>query len=349
MHAVLVCLLALASTGVARAQPGGTDINDPGFVGSRVILLLENQDTLSGTVIEVRGNDIILQHPVLEQVAIPTTRVLEIRRPQAPQRPRAETPLPVAPPVPVEPPSAPNENIPEVVTEAPARVERIPDPQPEQRSDARWSSLLRFGVNGSEGNSERLNAQLEFDTTRQSSRGTFNLNANYILNTTDGERTRNRLFLNARNEWRAQKGRLDAFLQGGAEFDEFRDFDVRASTGGGISYRWIDNDKTRLNTRLGAGASREFGGPNEDVIPEAILALVVRHKIDERQSVFGSAELFPDLNDLGEFRSVLEGRYDIKITEDLTLNFRLQHRFDSDTQRAENADLDYSITLTYGF
>lgn len=332
----------------ARAQPGGTDINDPGFVGSRVILLLENQDTLTGTVTDVRGNEIILQHPVLQQIAIPTTRVLEIRRPQAPQRPRPEPPPP-AEVSPTDPPSIPDPNVPQVVTGPPERVERIPDPEPQQQSDARWSSLLRFGINGSEGNTERLNAQLEFDTTRQSSRGTFNLNANYILNTTDGERTRNRLFLNARNEWKAQKGRLDAFLQGGAEFDEFRDFDVRASTGGGISYRWIDNDTTRLNTRLGAGASREFGGPNEDVVPEAILALVVRHKIDERQSVFGSAELFPDLAELGEFRSVLEGRYDIKITEDLTLNFRVQQRFDSDSQRAENADLDYSITLTYGF
>ncbi|GAB4520417.1 MAG: hypothetical protein Tsb0013_24040 [Phycisphaerales bacterium] len=328
-----------ASASSAVTQPGERlSLNDPQVIGAFVFVTLENDDTVRGTIVRVEGGVLTLQHEVLGDLQIQTTRVVNVQR-VAEERPRPPEPEPEP-----EPPAAP-------VIPDPAAPVTVPKPEPEPEPGAEWSSRIEIGLNGSEGNTKRLNSQLAFRTTRVSEGTRLSFDANWRVNTNQGDRTANRLTLNARNDWDLPESQWTLFLQGGSEFDEFREFDVRVSAGAGFNYRFIENDDTRLSARIGLGFSRDLGIQDDDAVPELITGFDFSHRLTERQRLVATGELFPDLNDTGEFRSVLSARWEYKLdaASDLSLSLGVEHRYDTQTTNDMRTDVDYFVRLVLGF
>lgn len=357
--ALAALLVVAAPPPAARAQNGNTAsiiLDDPAVIGTFVRISMDTGDSLIATIIDIDGGDVVLQHDVLGEIRVPRTRIVGATRTvgtsdrdRRPPGAAQAAPPPEAPAVPAAKPEPAPGPEPKPAPEPAPEPDPSPEPVPEPEPEAVWTTRLQIGLNGSEGSVDRLNFLGDLGLTRTSDDGEFNLSTNYRINTTRGDRTAHRLSLNIRNDWNLNDPRWQIVGEASGLFDEFRDFDVRAAASASISYRFIDNDRTRLSARLGPSVSREFGGPDDEVVPELVAALSYRQRLTDRQTLTASAEVFPDLREIGEFRSAARGAWEIKLEGDLSLRFSIEHRYESMSGNAPNGEFDYAATLVFTF
>ncbi len=118
---------------------------------------------------------------------------------------------------------------------------------------------------------------------------------------------------------------------------------------GGLGYHLIKTEGAKLTGRFGAGTSREFGGPNDKWVPEAILGMDYEHKLTRRQKLSGSFDYFPDWGDFMDYRLVTQASWELLLDEETNLSLKvgLIDRYDSTSEGRKPNDLDYFLTLLW--
>ena len=175
---------------------------------------------------------------------------------------------------------------------------------------------------------------------------------NYALSSTDGVQTQNFWQLDLKHDRIFAEGSPWSFFTN-ANFlsDQFQAFDLRVALNSGIGYRFIDTEDALLKSRVGAGASREFGGPNDDWTPELVLGLDFKRQITARQSVGGSIDYFPSFEDFSDYRIVSDLWWELLIDEEanLSLKFNVIDRYDATPEGAEPNDIYYSVLMLWKY
>jgi putative salt-induced outer membrane protein YdiY len=214
-----------------------------------------------------------------------------------------------------------------------------------------WEGRIEAGVNGAAGNTERLNTRLGAHATRKTPSDALTLDFIYAKSTQDGAETENKALFSGRNEWLCGDDPWFLYTYATAEYDAFQAWDVRVTGGLGCGYKWIKNDCTSLATRLGAGFSREIGGPENRFVPELNLGLDFEHKLSERQKFTTTIDVFPDLGEFGEFRSNIKAAWECLIdpVHNLSLQIGVLDRYDSTPEGANRNDIDYFGLLVWKF
>lgn len=357
MIRALVCALAILSAGVARAQEGRTSQPPPEPEGRATVrITLKNSDVLTGEVLDRDDQEIVIQHPIAGIVNIPVEEVISVERIAGPA---GET---GPPPGEDGTEKAEDEQIEESPTVEPPTLPHPPETEEEEQLEtpepgpgvppAKWSGRVEAGLNGSTGNTNLSNFRAAASARRESESMIFDISASYRLTRRDGDESQNRLFSQARNEWRIPNTNWRyIFVQGSLELDRFRDYDARLAGTVGVGYQLIDQEKMSLVGRVGLGAAQEFGGPNGDVQPEAFAALEFRRELNDRMRLRAAAEIFPDLIDFGEFRSRVDGSLEIDLDNSASWRLRLgfENRYETNSGRAEPNDFDYFASLVYSF
>jgi len=327
-----------AATSQPVGSPGGESlVRLPELLNAEVGLILTNGDELRGTLVEVQAGWVLLSHTSLgelriERQALSRVRTVGAKPPSvAAVDPGAKAEIESGATPPEEPTSA--------------RADRIPDPP-----RANWSGRLQLGLSGSRGASDRDAVRVVATGKRDGENTVLSLRSTYQQTRRDGRRSENRFTARARNEWLRGESRWSGFLESEIELAEFLDYDARLRGGGGAVYRFIDDDKTLVSTRLGLGAARQFNSPNEDIDPEAIIALAVSHRFTPRQRIEFSADYFPDLRDTSDFRAEFRAGWEIGLNEENNLKLRLslEDRYNS-TASANKNNIDYFAELVYEF
>lgn len=214
-----------------------------------------------------------------------------------------------------------------------------------------WEGSVEAGLNGTTGNSENFNFRLGLNAARLTDDMETRYDALYRYNTSEGEDTANRFETGLRNDWLFEDSPWRLFAQGRYEFDEFQDWDHRISGFAGVGYEFIDNDTTTLVGRAGLGGALTIGGNDEDFTPEALLGLDFTHKFDDSQQIALGTEVFPSLDPIGDYRVNSYADYTVTVNPDTNMFLKLgvMHRWDSDPGDARRSDLDYYLTLGWGF
>jgi len=337
----LAALLSLVAPlgRAASAQAPETAAAQP-----RWTVTLATGDVLVGEILAWGETTLTLRHPILGQVQLPVEQVLRVEERALTGRTAAK---PAQQPEQAAKPAQTAEQPPAA---EPTKADAAPK-QPEQPKQ--WKGAVELGLNGSAGNTERVNLRLSAEATRVRPRDELYLAALYRTALEDRATVENRLELRSRQEWKSAGDRNPwrLFLTETLELDEFQDYDARVAMSGGFRYRFLDSDATRLIGRIGGGFSREIGSPDDKLKPEALGALELRHAFNSRLELRAVGEIYPDLQDTGEFRSLLRGSLDISLTDDKSLKLRLgaEHRFDSTPGQAKSTDVDYFLTLVYNF
>lgn len=215
-----------------------------------------------------------------------------------------------------------------------------------------WDGTVEAGLNGSDGNTERIAFRVGATATRTTEQMVTSLAAAYQYGKSNGVEDTNRFEASARNEWLIKDSRWRYFLQARYEFDEFQDWDHRLSGFGGVGYEFINNEKTTLVGRAGLGGSYEIGGMDEEFKPEGLLGLDLVHQLRENQKITASTEFYPDLSDTNEFRMINRAAWEIAVDPETNMFLRLgaEHRHDSNPGEGfKPNDLDYFLTLGWNF
>lgn len=234
----------------------------------------------------------------------------------------------------------------------PADEEDMPE-DPNSWADG-WDFKAFVGINGASGNSESFSARASIDGERFTSKYETKVGARYVYGKSDGNKdtSRGEAFIN--NDWLLDESRWRVFATGKYEYDEFQAWDHRLSASLGLGYEiYEDEDTTLLLGRVGIGAYYEIGDmADEELIPEGVLGLELRHKISENASLNATSTYFPSFDDLGEFRwnNTAEIEVLMDANSGLTLNTGIEHRHDSDPGAGrESNDILYYMGLGWNF
>jgi putative salt-induced outer membrane protein YdiY len=239
--------------------------------------------------------------------------------------------------------------LPRVVTEVPIFVE--PPGPPPPPAPKLWCGGVEFGVNGADGNSEIFKTRLGFETKRETPDNIFKLDFAYNFATANSVETENRALLNSRYEWLFADSPWSLFTSGTMEYDAFKEFDVRLAAHAGVGRQLLKTERLQLKGRVGAGASREIGGVNNHVTPEALFGADFEYKVSGRQKFTATLDVFPDLRDFGEYRAQARLAYELLVDPEwnLTLKIGAFDRYDSTPDGKRRNDIDYFAVLLWKF
>jgi putative salt-induced outer membrane protein YdiY len=224
----------------------------------------------------------------------------------------------------------------------------LPPPPPPPKL---WGGGVEFGVNGANGNSDNFATRLGFDTKRETADNIFKMDFVYKLTNANGVETENRALLNGRYEWLFSESPWSMFTSGSLEYDAFKEFDVRLAAHAGVGRQLIKTERMRLKGRVGAGGSREIGGPDNRVIPEALFGADFEYQVSGRQKFTSTIDVFPDLGDFGEYRAQVRVAYELLVDPEwnLTLKIGAFDRYDSTPDGKRRNDIDYFAVLLWRF
>lgn len=258
------------------------------------------------------------------------------------------------PPPPLPPEGAPSVFAPDVGTIEAAKIEKNElvwfNPWTWIPKDG-WSNSAELGLNGSAGNAESFSFQTGTRLKRKSDYTLFDLRLTHNRTTANGLETQNNALLYTDFERFLGKSPWSLFVKNGLEYDEFKAFDLRYFINSGIGYNIFKTDDVKLITRFGAGTSREFGGPDDRWVPEALFGFDYEHQITKRNKIIAKVDYFPEWTNFDNFRLVSDVSWEYLLDEDGNLSVKLGalDRYDSTPNGRKPNDLNYSALLLYKF
>ena len=214
-----------------------------------------------------------------------------------------------------------------------------------------WENSAELGINGSTGNAESFSFQTGARFKRKTDINLFDLRLSHNRTQANGVETQNNALMYADYERFLGDSPWTYFVKNGLEYDEFRAFDLRYNINSGFGYSFIRTEDLTLTGRFGAGASREFGGPDNAWSPEALFGFDYEHQINARNKVITKFDYFPEWDDFSNFRLVSDVAWEYLIDEEGNLSVKLGalDRYDSTPNGAKANDLNYSALFLYKF
>ena len=212
-----------------------------------------------------------------------------------------------------------------------------------------WDVSFEIGLNGTEGNSQSVSFQTGGDLTRENETGKLDLEAKYFRTQADGIESQNNGWFKSRYDWKLGKSPWTLYTKTELYYDEFKVFDLRLVLNGGLGYQWIKTDATSFATRLGAGASREFGGVDDDWAPEANIGLDYEHQLTKVQKLTATIDYYPEFGDFSSYRVVADIGWQLVIDAEANLSLKLGilDQYDSTPNGAEPNDLNYTMLMIW--
>lgn len=327
--------LAIACT-VLVASPTFADTAD-------TQIRLASGEVLKVSIVELTATHLRCSHAVLGEILIPRDQVVIVASADIVTQADAASDSAQPAETPAEPEAA-------AAADAPTEPE---GPAPKFSFWNGWKRTVDLGVIGSDGNSETFGARAAVGAARKTDYMETTVGLSYVYNSDNGEKTKSRGELTARNDWLfGKESRWGFFAEGKIEYDEFQDWDWRLSGFLGPSYAFIRNDKTLLRGRVGVGGSYELGGDDNGFEPELLAGLDFEHAFNDRNKVFASVEYLPSLSDFPDYRLNSKAGWEILVDEKSGANLKLGvvDRYDSDPGDGfKKNDVEYFITLGWSF
>ncbi|MCR9292006.1 MAG: DUF481 domain-containing protein [bacterium] len=214
-----------------------------------------------------------------------------------------------------------------------------------------WTNSAELGINGSEGNSQSLAFQAGARFKRKTKLHLFDVRISHNRTQADGVETQNNALLFADYERFLGESPWTYFVKNGLEYDEFKAFDLRYNINSGLGYSFFRTDDLTLAGRFGAGASREFGGPDNSWTPEALLGGDYEHQLNKRHKLIARVDYFPSWEDFSDFRLVADVGWEQLLNEEGNFSLRLgaNDRYDSTPNGRRPNDLNYQALFLYKF
>jgi Protein of unknown function, DUF481 len=211
-----------------------------------------------------------------------------------------------------------------------------------------WDTGIELGINGSSGTSEAFSMRTGGYIKRESRFSKLDLSTYYNRTSTGGVVTQNNAQFDVRNDWLLdEKSPWTLFATNNVFYDEFKAFDLQTNVDAGVGYRIFHEKELQLITRVGAGTSREFGGPDDRWVPESLLGFEFNQQLSLTQKFYGKFDYFPEWDQVGEYRLVADMGWEVVLVQpsNLSLKISATDRFDSTPNGAEPNLVNYSALL----
>jgi putative salt-induced outer membrane protein YdiY len=295
-------------------------------------LELINGDALTGELSKETDSHYIVQHPVLGELSINKSQVMTVA---AAEQSETDT------------------------AHSDAARTTVSEPEVAEIDDnglfgtgilTHWKRRLDLGLAGSAGKSRNHQVNLgfsaDFDTdyTRISSRTA------YFRAKSDGVLSDHSFYSTINRDWLRPGTPWFHFAGGRADWDEFKDWDLRVNANGGVGYEFAKTDTWLLLGRSGLGFNQTFGGEREEFTPEGLIGVETKWDVNDYQRVEFSNSLYPSLRDMGEYRNLtaFDWVLDLNSYVGVALKLGLLNEYDSATEEGiSKNDFKYTVSLAW--
>jgi putative salt-induced outer membrane protein YdiY len=212
-----------------------------------------------------------------------------------------------------------------------------------------WDMGVELGINGSHGNNDVFSMRAGGHVKRATPDWKLDSSLSYNKNHSNGAETQN----NGKHDLRADRILAESpwtlFVLENFIYDEFQAWDVQLSLNTGVGYQLIKTTTVDLLTRSGAGATREFGGAEEDWQPTGLLGVDYNHQITPMQKLTAKVDYYPEWEDFRQYRVVSDigWQVDLDRPKNVSLKFSLIDRYDSTPEGASPNNLDYAVLMIW--
>lgn len=212
-----------------------------------------------------------------------------------------------------------------------------------------WDRSVELGLNSSEGNAEAFSLRAGAAAKRKTEWNELGFDLSYAKATANDVETQHNALLNTNYEHFLGESRWTGFSKVGLEYDEFRAFDLRFWINVGFGYQFIDRENLNWKGRFGGGTSREFGGPDDQWVPEALFGTDFEHQLNDCNKLTATIDYFPSWEDYADYRLVAVLGWEILLSaeHDLSLKLSLNDRYDSTPNGRRPNDVNYALLLLW--
>lgn len=318
---------------------------------TNVILLLKNGDRLAGTVLSEDTNHIIFATSWAKELTVPlsaiekreaSTNVVIVATPSMTTN---------APALTAKPASAP------ATTLAVVKVATPPAPPPAPSAPKKWKASVQVGTDLLFGAVDRqlYNGVLNFtyaepykSDPKKFFRAIFDYRVDY--GKTEGVKSTDRMNSSIKVDFDVGK-RLYLYTLATVGYDDIRLIDWEYQAGPGVGYHLFAEPKFVMNTEVGLNYQEQDRAQGDDVKNAyGRLAEDVTWKISDRVTFSHKFEIFPNLQDTGEFRSRMEATVSFKLMQNLSLNITAIDLYDtSPALSVNNNELQIRSTVGVNF
>ncbi len=212
-----------------------------------------------------------------------------------------------------------------------------------------WDGSLEVGLSGTDGNSEAFTLRTGGSLKRKTKIYEIGGDITYLKTQTDGVEKQHRMLANSKYERFFGESRWSFYLKSFLEYDEFTAFNVRLLGNTGLGYQLVRSEHMRLKARFGAGASREFGGPDDNVKPEAGFGCDYDWELTDRQKVNVVTDYYPQWNNFEDYLLVTAFNWECLLDQiaNLSMKLSVSDRYDSTPFGRKPNDVDYGLLLLW--
>ena len=230
-----------------------------------------------------------------------------------------------------------------------------PAGMPEERFT--WSGTMEAGINGREGNTERLSANGGVKVRGEKGLWTVagHLAGIYGKQTVNGASkvTDNEVKGGGRVQKQIGDGFFSAFVQTEMEHDRIEELDLRAVGNGGLGLRWIKTEELFYETRVSVGYQQEeFENGQRSRSMVGDLTSEIRYKVNEHIDLSQQTSWIPGLDELASYRITAESSAVLYLNSARTFFVKsgLQHNYDNQpAAEVERLDTYYFTNVGYKF
>ena len=215
---------------------------------------------------------------------------------------------------------------------------------------APWDMGIEFGLNGSDGVNQSLSLRSGGHLKRKTRHWKVDSSIAYNKNTSNDAETQHNGLVDLRVDRRMKESPWSLYFLHQTLYDEFQAYDLRVSLNTGLGYQLCDTELIDVVGRFGAGTSREFGGPDNQWAPEALMGLEYEHVLSQMQRLSAKVDYFPEWDDFNQFRVVSDVGWEIDLDrpQHLSLKFSVVDRYDSTPNGVKPNELNYAVLLIWG-
>lgn len=275
-------------------------------------IVLTTGEHLSGVITSRDADVAVLEHPVLGTLTIRSEDISELvigeffaPRPEENASDDGEG---------VE--ETPQDSTGEGTEEGSSAAEDVVDAVTEALEPApEWKSRIDLGFAFSDGNTENSNLTLSFKTVRDTEKEKTTFDAAYYFAEDSGETSENKATVGLNHDWKLPNSPWLFFARGRFDYDEFNSWRRRITAGGGVGYKFYDEEDFTLTGRAGLVAVREYESDRDDIRVEGLLGIDLTWQIDKTQAFELSSTYFPDLEETGEFRALTSAKWTLNLPQ----------------------------------
>jgi putative salt-induced outer membrane protein YdiY len=211
-----------------------------------------------------------------------------------------------------------------------------------------WDSGVELGVNGSSGTSDSFSVHSGAFIKRESRFSMIDFDTNYNFTKGNGKASQNNASVDLTNDWLIdEKSPWTLFAKTNLFYDKFATFDLQTNANLGVGYRFVHSPELELMGRVGTGAEREFGGDQNDWVPESLVGFEYSQRVTKTQKFCAKIEYFPEWHQVGEYRAVGDVGWEIELVQPSNLSLKLSasDRYDSTPEGVSPHLMNYSVLL----